>query len=171
MKRNLSVNVDDNSTAERLPAATDVERWARAAYAAAADAPAEAELGVAFVDAEESQQLNLQYRHKNKATNVLSFPLMAPLPDGGTLLGDLAICASVVQTEAAATGRTETAHWAHMVVHGVLHLLGYDHEQADQAQAMEMLETRILQELGFADPYEECYNSPPMDQTHAHTTG
>jgi len=110
------------------------------------------ELSVRIVDSAESQQLNKQYRGKDKPTNVLSFPLAdenLPIP----VLGDLVICAPVVEKEAQQQGKSVEAHWAHMVVHGVLHLLGYDHENDSEAEQMEALEVKIMICLGYADPY------------------
>ncbi len=114
-----------------------------------------AELHVRIVDLAESQQLNNQYRHKDKPTNVLSFPAHIPAHIPINLLGDLAICAPVVCAEAERDGKLIEAHWAHMLVHGSLHLLGYDHEEEQQANIMEALEISILQSLGFVNPYQE----------------
>lgn len=113
----------------------------------------EAEVTVRIVDEAESNELNLTYRGKDKPTNVLSFPFEAPPGLELPLLGDLVICRQVVECEAAEQGKPLMAHWAHMVVHGSLHLLGYDHIEDDEAEEMEALERDIMQELGFADPY------------------
>ncbi|BCK62127.1 endoribonuclease YbeY [Aeromonas caviae] len=113
----------------------------------------EAEVTVRIVDEAESNELNLTYRGKDKPTNVLSFPFEAPPGLELPLLGDLVICRQVVEREAAEQGKPLMAHWAHMVVHGSLHLLGYDHIEDDEADEMEALERDIMQELGFADPY------------------
>ncbi|ELO1554861.1 rRNA maturation RNase YbeY [Aeromonas hydrophila] len=113
----------------------------------------EAEVTVRIVDKAESNELNLTYRGKDKPTNVLSFPFEAPPGLELPLLGDLVICRQVVEREAAEQGKPLMAHWAHMVVHGSLHLLGYDHIEDDEAEEMEALERDIMQELGFADPY------------------
>ncbi|ABK35803.1 rRNA maturation RNase YbeY [Aeromonas hydrophila] len=113
----------------------------------------EAEVTVRIVDEAESNELNLTYRGKDKPTNVLSFPFEAPPGLELPLLGDLVICRQVVEREAAEQGKPLMAHWAHMVVHGSLHLLGYDHIEDDEAEEMETLERDIMQELGFADPY------------------
>jgi len=113
----------------------------------------EAEVTVRIVDEAESNELNLTYRGKDKPTNVLSFPFEAPPGLELPLLGDLVICRQVVEHEAAEQGKPLMAHWAHMVVHGCLHLLGYDHIEDDEAEEMEALERDIMQELGFADPY------------------
>ena len=110
-----------------------------------------------IVPEDESAQLNLHYRHKDKPTNVLSFrpELPSAVLDAleETPLGDLAICAAVVQREAREQDKPEQAHWAHMTVHGLLHLLGHDHEEPQEAEAMEALERRILATQNIADPY------------------
>ena len=112
-----------------------------------------AELTIRIVDTEESHQLNLEYRGKDKPTNVLSFPFEAPPGIELDLLGDLIICRQVVEKEAEEQNKPLLAHWAHMVVHGSLHLLGYDHIEDDEAEEMESLETEIMQAMGFEDPY------------------
>lgn len=115
------------------------------------------ELSVRLVDRDESRSLNEAYRGRPRPTNVLSFPF--DLPEGVEdealcdLLGDLVICAPVVRDEAAEQGKAETHHWAHMVIHGTLHLLGFDHIDEADAEIMETLERRILAELGIPDPY------------------
>ena len=115
-----------------------------------------AEMSIRLVDAEEIRELNQTYRHKDKATNVLSFPfeVLEGVPDC-YLLGDLVICPSVVEQEALAQNKPLTSHWAHMVVHGTLHLLGYDHVTDEQANIMEPLEIMLLAKLGYANPYQE----------------
>jgi len=135
-----------------LPSEVDLTRWAAAALAGRREA---AELTVRVVDEAESAALNETYRGKAGPTNVLSFPFEAPpgLPPTD-LIGDLVICAPVVEREAAEQGKTLSAHWAHMVVHGVLHLVGYDHIEEAGALQMEGLETAILEGLGFPRPYD-----------------
>lgn len=137
-----------------VPSTPDFERWARAALRGTR-APRQAELCIRLVDAEESRRLNAAYRGIDKPTNVLSFPGSLELPDGRNILGDLAVCAEVVVREARQQGKAADDHFAHMVVHGVLHLLGYDHEVDAQAAVMEGLEREVLQGLGIADPYAE----------------
>jgi probable rRNA maturation factor len=117
---------------------------------------ADSELTIRIVDEAEGQALNKTYRQRDYPTNVLSFP--ADVPDDLLdipLLGDLVICAAVVAREAAEQGKPAQAHWAHMVIHGCLHLLGYDHLDDDEAEEMEGLERALLAELGYADPYAE----------------
>lgn len=115
----------------------------------------EAELTIRIVDEQEGAVLNETYRHKQGPTNVLSFPFKAPPGVELPLLGDVVICAAVVAREAREQGKPLEAHWAHMVVHGVLHLLGYDHVEPDAAQKMETLEIGLLGELGYCNPYIE----------------
>ncbi|AOM40869.1 rRNA maturation RNase YbeY [Xenorhabdus hominickii] len=114
---------------------------------------AESEVTIRLVDEAESHDLNLTYRGKDKPTNVLSFPFEAPPEVELPLLGDLIICRQVVEQEAAEQQKTVEEHWAHMVVHGSLHLLGYDHIEDDEAEKMESLETEILEKMGYPDPY------------------
>lgn len=114
----------------------------------------EQEITVRIVDIAESQQLNHQYRGKNNATNVLSFPFEAPPEITLNLLGDLVICAEIVKLEAKQQNKPEAHHWAHMLVHGTLHLLGYDHINNDDAERMEGLEIFILNKLSIDDPYQ-----------------
>lgn len=112
-----------------------------------------AEVNILIVDAHAARRYNREFRGRDYATNVLSFPY-EPLPgEASRLLGDLVICAPVVAREAREQGKRPRDHWAHLAIHGVLHLLGHDHEDAAQAEAMEALERRILAGLGIADPY------------------
>lgn len=113
----------------------------------------QAEVTVRIVDSEESHELNRDYRGVDRPTNVLSFPFEAPPGMEIDLLGDLVICRQVVEREAKEQNKPLLAHWAHMVVHGSLHLLGYDHIEDDEAEEMESLETEIMQKMGFEDPY------------------
>ncbi len=113
----------------------------------------QAELTIRIVDEKESHQLNYQYRGKDKPTNVLSFPFEAPPGIEIDLLGDLIICRQVVEQESKQQNKPLFAHWAHMVVHGSLHLLGYDHIEDDEAEEMESIETELVQSMGFEDPY------------------
>ena len=125
------------------------------------DRTADSELTIRIVDEAEGRDLNRDYRGKDYATNVLSFPADPPEgPDGEPLLdipllGDLVICAQVVEREAAEQGKSPQAHWAHLVIHGCLHLLGYDHLEDAEAEEMEGLERQLLAELGHPDPYAD----------------
>lgn len=134
-----------------VPAENLIQRWVEAALTGRRD---EAELTVRVVDEDESAELNGLYRKKQGPTNVLSFPFEVPPGLELPLLGDIVICAPVVAREAVEQGKTAEAHWAHMVVHGTLHLLGYDHLEPGEAEEMEALETAILAGLGYPNPYE-----------------
>ena len=152
--KNLELDLDlqvatDN---ERLPSQEDFELWVRIALRNTMN---QAELTIRIVDEAESQTLNSSYRGKDKPTNVLSFPFEAPPEIDIPLLGDLIICAPVVELEAIQQNKSLQAHWAHMVVHGCLHLLGYDHIQDAEAEEMESLETQLVESLGFNNPYKE----------------
>ena len=145
-------NASDDDTALEISL---VESWIARAIDASGPG-GDPEVSVRIVDAAEIQALNRDYRGKDKPTNVLSFPAgdVVGLPaDMPVPLGDVVICASVVREEAAAQGKAITDHWAHMLVHGTLHLLGFDHEEESAAVAMETLETRVLTAHGFPDPY------------------
>ena len=148
----LSLEVQQASRADWTPSRVELRRWALAALASHR---AEVELVIRIVDEAESQALNRSYRGKDRPTNVLSFPFEAPPGIGSRHLGDIVVCAAVVEREALEQGKPLAAHWAHMIVHGVLHLLGYDHEDDREAEVMESLEIRILAGLGLPDPYEE----------------
>jgi probable rRNA maturation factor len=112
------------------------------------------EVTIRLVDEKEIHQLNHQYRQKDKATNVLSFPFEVPDGIDLDLLGDLVICADIVNQEAVEQKKSMEAHWAHMVIHGCLHLLGYDHINDQDAQEMEAIEISLLSKLGYSNPYE-----------------
>jgi probable rRNA maturation factor len=137
-----------------VPAAGDFRRWAEAALAGRRES---CEVALRIVGEEESRQFNRMYRKCDQATNVLSFP--ADLPPGlpqdvrAAVLGDIMICAPLVAREAAQLGVPEPHHWAHLLIHGLLHLLGYEHDDETEARRMESLETKILAGLGIADPY------------------
>ncbi|CAD2265740.1 Endoribonuclease YbeY [Stutzerimonas stutzeri] len=135
------------------PAAADLQRWCELALR---QRSGDSELTIRLVDEEEGRELNRTWRQKDYATNVLSFP--ADVPDEFLdipLLGDLVICVPVVEREAAEQGKALDAHWAHLVIHGCLHLLGYDHIEDAEAEEMEALERQLLAELGHPDPYAE----------------
>lgn len=144
------------ATASDAPDEQAFRRWCELALR---QRSADSELTIRLVDEAEGRELNRDYRGKDYATNVLSFP--ADVPDGPDgeplldipLLGDLVICAAVVEREAAEQGKALEAHWAHLVIHGCLHLLGYDHQEDVEAEEMESLERQLLAELGHPDPY------------------
>ena len=141
------------SEAAALPDEAQLRRWCELALR---QRSAPSELTIRIVDEAEGRELNRTWRGKDYATNVLSFP--AEIPDGLLdipLLGDLVICAPVVAREAAEQGKRAEAHWAHLVIHGCLHLLGYDHLEDEEAEEMEALERELLAELGHPDPYAE----------------
>ena len=141
------------ATDGRHPDEAQLRRWCELALR---QRTADSELTIRLVDAEEGQELNRTYRHKDYATNVLSFP--AEVPDGLLdipLLGVLVICVPVVEREAREQNKTLEAHWAHLVIHGCLHLLGYDHIDDEEAEEMEGLERQLLAELGYPDPYRD----------------
>jgi len=150
MADKLQLTLQNATQAKNLPAAGDFERWAGAALAGRRDAT---ELTIRLVDEDEGTRLNRRYRGKHSPTNVLSFPAHLPAGIATELLGDLVLCAPVVIREAAEQGKPVEAHWAHLTLHGTLHLLGYEHETASQAAEMESLETTLLAELGYPDPY------------------
>lgn len=133
------------------PSAEQFQHWVESALTERCKD--QSELTIRVVSAAESQALNKQYRGKDKPTNVLSFPFEPLEGISLPLLGDLVICAEIVAEEAQQQGKPEADHWAHMVVHGCLHLLGYDHIQDDEAEQMESLEIDILEALGISDPY------------------
>jgi len=127
----------------QLPAVSQFRQWAKVSIRV------DTEVTLRIVDAEEGRSLNLTYRGKDYATNVLTFPLC----EEPHLIGDIIICAPVVAAEALAQGKSLNAHYAHLTAHGILHLHGYDHETEAQAELMESLETAIMIKLGYADPY------------------
>jgi probable rRNA maturation factor len=133
------------------PGVPTLRRWAGAALAAG---PRRAAIGIRVVGPAEGRRLNRDYRGVDKPTNVLSFGATVPAGRGARFVGDLAICAPVVAREAREQGKALDAHWAHMVVHGALHLLGFDHASARGALAMEVREIEVLSQLGYANPYE-----------------
>ena len=155
----LYLDVQKMVESETIPEQSLIEQWvktslqfeSRNSHRPLAD---EYEVTVRIVDREEIRKLNSTYRHRDKATNVLSFPFEAPPEVQLPLLGDLVICHDVVLEEAQQQGKSVMAHWAHMIVHGILHLMGYDHIDDAEAEVMEALEIGILEQLGVANPYE-----------------
>ncbi len=145
---------------DSIPTKAEVQTWLEQAFQAGSqDTSRQCEVAVRIVDEEESRKLNTQFRQQDKATNVLAFP--AGSPDGITglpedeiqTLGDLVICGPLVEEEAEQQGKTRASHWGHLLVHGMLHLLGYDHQTSSQAAEMEAVEKQLLAARGFEDPY------------------
>ena len=132
------------------PSPAKLVQWAEAALAGRAD---DARMTVRVVDEAEGAALNVRYRHRTGATNVLAFAFDAPELPSLRILGDVVVCAPVATREAREHGKRLDAHWAHLVIHGTLHLLGYDHEDPRSAQEMETVEREILARLGYPDPY------------------
>ena len=149
----MEINLDVQREVDALPKDEDLLKWVTATLTF--ENQSDSELTIRFVDEKESAKLNQQYRHKTGSTNVLSFPFEAPAEVELDLLGDLVICNDVVKKQAAEQKKEELAHWAHMVVHGTLHLLGYDHLTDAEADVMEDKEIKILSQLGYTDPYRE----------------
>lgn len=137
---------------QNLPAQADFELWLQTVLNTVKP---NAEVTIRLVEPSESQQLNYQYRGKDQPTNVLSFEFDAPPMVELDLLGDLIICKQVIEKEAKEQEKPLLNHWAHMVVHGTLHLLGYDHINSDEAIAMESLEKDLLAQLAIDDPYRD----------------
>jgi probable rRNA maturation factor len=148
----MKVKVDTRYAARRpwVPRPSQFTRWVGVALRGARQPIT---LSVYVVGAARSRALNARYRGKNKATNVLSFAGAGKGPDGTRQIGELVICAAVVEREAREQGKSRQSHWAHMTVHGVLHLLGYDHKQAAGTRKMAKLEIQLLEKIGFSDPY------------------
>ena len=144
-KSEASESADDG-----IPESSLLQSWASAAYLDEKAAIA----SLLLTGSEEIRELNKQYRDKDKPTNVLSFPMQSPEEVDVCLLGDIVLCAPVINQEAVQQSKTELAHWAHMVVHGMLHLQEYDHIETDEAEEMEQLEINILKQLGFDNPYK-----------------
>ena len=154
----VEVTVQDarESADDEVPPSSSFTRWANLA---AADITGPSSLTIRVVDEEESRQLNRRYRGKDKPTNVLSFSYgddqLPDTIDAGHLLGDLVICASVVSREAEESRQLLDDHWAHLTIHGVLHLLGYDHDTPQHADEMESIEIQLLHTLNIQNPYSE----------------
>lgn len=148
----VALEVQRASNETPLPEEVDFERWIQAALK---NSEKPVGLVIRVVDEAEGRELNHRYRGKDKPTNVLSFAFEAPPESGSDHLGDLVICAPVVVREAREQGKALNDHWAHLVIHGVLHLCGYDHQTEDEAQLMESCEKSILHELGIKDPYHQ----------------
>jgi probable rRNA maturation factor len=146
----IELDIQQACDAENLPSTAQLQSWVDTTLG---HYKKDFELTIRIVEISESQALNLQYRKKDKPTNVLSFPFEVPEGIELNLLGDLVICADIVCDEAKIQSKELHNHWAHMVIHGCLHLLGYDHIDDNEAIEMEALETSILKELQISDPY------------------
>lgn len=148
---------DNVSGADDVPPAAHIEQWVKQVLINQLGDARLPEISIQVVNEQTISELNETYRHKSGPTNVLSFPFEAPpgLPEeeAKTLLGDIVICAQIVKNEALQQHKDLQSHWAHMVVHGVLHLLGYDHLNDEDAEHMENLEVQLLQTLAFPNPY------------------
>ena len=151
-----TIDIQVASDGSPLPDLSKIENWVAAALT---NHRSDAELSIRIVDREESRKLNHRYRGKDKPTNVLSFPSDLPPELELPLLGDLLVCAPVVASEANEQNKSLESHWAHMIIHGTLHLLGYDHIEDEDATKMEALETHIMLGLKFPAPYET--SEPP----------
>ena len=153
----IEVEVQDEAGAP-APDSKRFQRWVEAALASRRE---QAEVTLRLVSETESRTLNLRYRGKDQPTNVLSFEADLPSDIELPYIGDVVICPAVLEREAAEQGKTSEAHWAHLTVHGVLHLLGYDHQHETEASAMEGLEVQILAGLGYPDPYRPTAPADP----------
>ena len=149
----MNINLDVQREVDALPKDEELLKWLNETLTF--ENKDDIELTIRFVTEKESAELNEQYRNKKGSTNILSFPIELPAEIELNLLGDLVICSDVVKKEAAEQKKQELAHWAHMVVHGTLHLLGYDHLTETEADVMEDKEIKILSQLGYTDPYRE----------------
>ncbi len=148
----ISIVLQKVSASADVPALSQLEKWVESTLTKVS-APLDTEITIRIVDEDESASLNEEYRHKKGPTNILSFP-DDPIPGfDSTSLGDLVVCAPLVTKEAQDQNKTSEAHWAHLIVHGVLHLLGYDHVEDQEAEVMEALEIDILKTLGYGNPY------------------
>jgi probable rRNA maturation factor len=151
----MSLTVDIQcASIEPVPAEEQLRSWINAALNAGPSAEHN-EVSVRLVDTEEMRTLNANFRDKEGSTNVLSFPTCLPEEVDTPLLGDIVVCVPVVRAEAQQQGKSLNAHWAHMMVHGTLHLLGYDHIKESEAKDMEALETAIMQHLNYDCPYQD----------------
>ena len=149
----MDIDLDIQREVDGLPKDQELVKWVKEVLTL--EQHGDTELAIRFVSEEESAELNNQYRNKKNSTNILSFPFEMPDEVELNLLGDLVICSDVVKKEAAEQQKEELAHWAHMIVHGTLHLLGYDHLTDAEANVMEAKEIKILSQLGYSDPYRE----------------
>lgn len=154
---NVTVELRNDCPTHWVPAGGTIRKWLNEASRALADKSKPCKVSIRAVDEKDSSALNKQYRGKNSPTNVLSFPSALPASVSRVLrvipLGDIAVCAPVIEREAVRQGKTLESHWAHMLTHGFLHLHGFDHQTESEAAEMENLETDILTSLGYPSPY------------------
>lgn len=147
----LCMDIQNVSGFDNLPENELIVKWAEQALD---EQHKDAEITLRVVDINEGLALNKEWRGRDSATNVLSFPVGEPVEHAPNLLGDIVVCAPIVEQEAKEQGKTIDAHWAHLVIHGILHLQGYDHESDEEANVMESKEIKILKEIGYTNPYE-----------------
>lgn len=152
----IHVAIQKESNTDFIPQDDQFVQWTNAALTKELT---DAEVTIRIVDEKEARDLNKQWRGKDYATNVLSFPIDVEIADGTTLLGDIVICAPIVKQETEEQNKMIEAHWAHLVIHGILHLQGLDHENDAEANIMETKEISILSQFGYANPYENCHES------------
>ncbi|MBL1142633.1 MAG: rRNA maturation RNase YbeY [Proteobacteria bacterium] len=145
------MDIQNVSGIDTLPADESIIKWAQQALE---DQHKNAEITLRVVNIDEGKTLNNAWRKKDYATNVLSFPVGETIAQAPDLLGDIVICAPIVEEEAKKQKKTIEAHWAHLIIHGILHLQGYDHESDEEAAIMESKEIQILNRIGYANPYE-----------------
>lgn len=150
MAVDIELSISEGVDEATLPSEEKFHQWAQACYSGDGEVVASLQI----VGSDEMQSLNKNYRNKDKPTNVLSFPMELPDEVGINILGDLALCDEVIESEAKQQGKAAEAHWAHMVVHGMLHLQGYDHIEDDEAELMEAKEIEIMKKLDFENPYK-----------------
>ena len=148
----IEIQVAERADSASIPPEKDLSAWADLVLATCEQ---QGDVCIRLVDEAESRALNLQYRGKDAATNVLSFPAELVLPEeaGLAILGDIVLCTQVIEQQAAEQNKATAAHWAHMIIHGTLHLCGFDHIEAEDAEVMEAKEINMLSELGFDNPY------------------
>ena len=145
------IEIENVSAIDSVPSEELIIKWANLALD---NKHKDAEICLRIVDLDEGQYLNKEWRNKESATNVLSFPVGETIEHAPNLLGDIVICAPIVEEEAHQQNKETDAHWAHLVIHGILHLQGYDHVAEKDAAKMEKKEIQILQEIGYSNPYE-----------------
>lgn len=145
------IDIENVSSIDSIPNEKSIIKWVKPALE---KKNKNAEICLRIVDIDEAQYLNKEWRNKDSATNVLSFPVGETIEHAPNLLGDIVICATIVEEEAKQQEKDSEAHWAHLIIHGILHLQGYDHLDDDEAAIMEKKEIDILSKNGFANPYE-----------------